>query len=112
MYDIKWIREHPELFKAGLRSRRLDAEKIYDELVQLDKDRREFQTQSQQSKAEINRISAEIGAAKRAGDNSRAAELMEQVSRLKSDVTRAAEKTGEHAADDLEKKLLEIPNLP
>jgi seryl-tRNA synthetase len=112
MYDIKWIRENPEAFKEGLRRRNLDSEGIYAELMKLDEQRRANETFAQRAKASINKISAEIGAAKRAGDEVRASELMEQVSRLKSDVTKASGQVADASSAELEKKLAELPNLP
>jgi seryl-tRNA synthetase len=112
MYDIKWIRENPDVFKTGLNRRGLPAEEIYQELLKLDQDRRGMETLAQQNKAKINKISSEIGVAKKAGDTERVSRLMSEVSRLKSDVTDAAFQTGAKVAEELKKKLAEIPNLP
>jgi seryl-tRNA synthetase len=112
MYDIKWIREHPEAFKRGLTRRGLSSDAIYDELIALDESRRSTITKVQQWQQDRNRISAEIGAAKKAGDHALAAELMERVSRIKGDITRAGEKVAESSSGDLEKRLAEIPNTP
>ena len=112
MYDIKWIREHPEAFKQGLKRRGIDFEATYNELIKLDEQRRADETFSQRAKANINKISAEIGAAKKAGDQARVSELMAQVSRLKSDVTKASGQIADDLTNELGKKLAEIPNLP
>jgi seryl-tRNA synthetase len=112
MYDIKWIREHRDAFKKGLKRRGLDSEAIYDELIKLDEERRATITLAQQWQQDRNRISAEIGAAKKAGDEARVAELMEKVSRLKGDIIKASEKTADNTTSELGKKLAEIPNLP
>ncbi|MDO9413740.1 MAG: serine--tRNA ligase [Pseudolabrys sp.] len=112
MHDIKWIRENPDAFKRGLERRHLEAGAIYDELITLDEQRRANETFGQTAKARINKISAEIGAAKKSGDEVKVAELMEQVSRLKSDITKAAGQVADVQSSDLAKKLAEIPNLP
>lgn len=112
MYDIRWIRENPEAFKRGLARRRLDAEAIYDELIGLDDQRKANETFGQQAKARINKISAEIGAAKKAGDTARVAELMDQVSRIKSDISKAAGQVAENKEAELREKLAGIPNIP
>jgi seryl-tRNA synthetase len=112
MHDIKWIRENPEQFKRGLSRRGLDGDTIFEELVKLDEQRRANIALAQHWQEERNRKSKEIGKAKAAGDEARAAELLEEVSRLKSDITRAAEQVSEGAIDDLQRKLEEIPNLP
>jgi seryl-tRNA synthetase len=112
MHDIKWIRENPDAFKEGLKRRGLDSEAIYSELMKLDGQRRANETFAQKAKATINKISAEIGAAKKAGDEARVSDLMEQVSRLKSDITKASGQVADQSGSELEKKLAEIPNLP
>jgi seryl-tRNA synthetase len=112
MYDIKWIREHPEAFKKGLQRRGLDSEAIYNELMKLDEQRRANETFAQRAKADINKISTEIGTAKKAGDQARVSELMEAVSRLKGDITKASAQVADDSSSDLGKKLAEIPNRP
>jgi seryl-tRNA synthetase len=112
MYDIKWIREHPEAFKKGLERRGLDSEAIYTEIKKLDEQWRANETFAQRAKANINKISAEIGVAKKAGDQARVSELMEQVSRLKGDITKASEQVADVSNSELGKKLAELPNTP
>ncbi len=112
MYDIKWIREHPEAFKKGLKQRGLDSEAIYNEIVKLDEQWRANETFAQRAKASINKISAEIGIAKRTGDQTRVSELMEQVSRLKGDITKASAQVADVSSSELGKRLAELPNRP
>ena len=112
MHDIRWIRDNPEAFKRGLKRRGLNSEAIVDEVINLDEQRRANITQMQQWQEERNRKSKEIGKAKAAGDETRAAELLAEVSRLKSDITRASEQVSEKSTDSLEQRLSEIPNLP
>ena len=112
MYDIKWIREHPEAFKQGLTRRGLDSEAIYNEIKKLDEQWRANETFAQRAKANINKISAEIGIAKKAGDQARVSELMEQVSRLKGDITKGSEQVADVSNSELGKKLAELPNAP
>jgi seryl-tRNA synthetase len=112
MYDIKWIREHPEAFKKGLKRRGLDSEAIYNEIENLDEQWRANETFAQRAKANINKISAEIGAAKKVGDQARVSELMEQVSRLKGDITKASGQVADVSNSELGKRLAELPNTP
>jgi seryl-tRNA synthetase len=112
MFDIKWIRENPEAFNRGLKRRGLDSEAILAEVLALDEQRRANETFSQRARANLNKISAEIGAAKKAGDQARAEELMRQVTEIKRDVTKASEQVADEKSSDLWKRLAEIPNLP
>jgi seryl-tRNA synthetase len=80
--------------------------------MKLDEQRRANETFAQRAKASINKVSAEIGAAKKAGDQARVAELMDQVSRLKADITKASAQVADDSSSELGKKIAEIPNLP
>ena len=50
MYDIKWIREHPDVFDRGLERRGLDP--LSKKLVALDEKRRAAITKFEQAQAE------------------------------------------------------------
>jgi seryl-tRNA synthetase len=112
MHDIRFIREHPDEFKRGLTRRGLDANAIVREIEQLDADRRANIAQVQKWQEDRNRKSKEIGLAKAAGDTARVSELMQEVSRLKSDITNAAAQVSDEVSGKLKDKLAEIPNLP
>jgi seryl-tRNA synthetase len=113
MYDIKWVRENPAAFLEGLRRRHeSNAERILSEILQRDEERRKTIAQVQEWQETRNRKSREIGAAKKAGDETKAAELMEEVSRLKGDITKAGEQVADKLTRELERKLAEIPNIP
>src|SRR5262245_20804812 len=60
MYDLRWIRDHPDDFINGLTRRGLktSAEQVLD----LDKEWRTAETRAQEAQARRNRISKEIGA--------------------------------------------------
>jgi len=67
MFDIKWIREHPEEFDKGLARRGLEPAAA--RLIALDKKRREALTRAQTIQAERNRLAKEIGALKARGED-------------------------------------------
>ena len=115
MHDIKWIREEPNgLIHALVRrgADREDAEKQVEKIIKLDRERREQIALVQTWQEDRNRISKEIGAAKAAKDEARAAALMEQVSRLKSDLANNGETTIKRMEDELHNRLAAIPNVP
>ncbi|HVZ54629.1 MAG TPA: serine--tRNA ligase, partial [Pseudolabrys sp.] len=79
MYDIKWIREHLEAFERGFARRGMaEAERkaLIGRILALDEGRRAAITQSEQAQARRNAASKEIGEAKKAKDEARAAALM------------------------------------
>src|SRR5450432_2352040 len=82
MHDIKWIRENPQLFDAGLKRRGL--EPMSASLLAIDEARRAAILRSEQAQARRNAASKEIGDAKKAKDDGRAAALMAEATELKT----------------------------
>ena len=109
MYDIKWIREHPEAFDRGLKRRGL--EPLSKNLVALDEKRRAAITKFEQAQARRNAASKEIGEAKKARDDAKANKLMTEVNELKASLP-ALEEEQKILAGDLDKELAQIPNMP
>jgi len=109
MYDIKWIREHPEVFDRGLKRRGL--EPLSKKLVTLDEKRRAAITKFEQAQARRNAASKEIGEAKKAKDDGKANKLMVEVNELKASLP-ALEEEQKKLAGDLDKELAQIPNAP
>ncbi len=109
MYDIKWIREHPEAFDRGLTRRGL--EKLSGKLIALDEKRRAAITKFEQAQARRNSASKEIGEAKKKKDEAAAQKLMAEVNELKVTLP-ALEAEQKKLGDELDKELAQIPNLP
>src|SRR5215470_17556832 len=109
MYDIKWIREHPDAFDRGIKRRGL--EPLSKKLVALDEKRRAAITKFEQAQARRNAASREIGDAKKAKDESKAGKLMAEVAELKSALP-AMEEEQRLLASELDKELAQIPNMP
>jgi seryl-tRNA synthetase len=116
MHDIKSIRDNSDAFDKALGRRNLkdeDRERFSSQaILALDEERRKLIFQVEQWQEKRNRLSKEIGLAKGAKDDAKAAELMDQVSRLKSDITHAGEQVVATTEKKLEDLLAEIPNLP
>ena len=114
MFDIKWIRDNPDAFDAGLRKRGLapgGEVKFAAELIELDEERRQIITALQQYQARRNAASKEIGKAKAAKDEDKARALMAEVADLK-DALEKGEKDQKAADKALHDALSVIPNLP
>jgi seryl-tRNA synthetase len=109
MHDIRLIRENPDAFDQGLAKR--DLEPLAAELIRLDDARRAAISEAQAAQEKRNALSKEIGAAKKAKDEARAAALMEEVARLK-DAIPEQERREKDAMAALDKRLAEIPNIP
>ncbi|MFZ1065752.1 MAG: serine--tRNA ligase [Pseudolabrys sp.] len=109
MYDIKWIREHPDAFDRGLKRRGL--EPLSKKLVALDEKRRAAITKFEQAQARRNAASKDIGDAKKAKDEAKASKLMAEVAELKTALP-ALEEEQTTLAAELDKELAQIPNTP
>ncbi len=82
MHDIKSIRDNPSAFDAALKRRGL--EPMSASLLAIDEKRRAAILASEQAQARRNSASKEIGDAKKAKDDARAAVLMAEVAELKT----------------------------
>src|SRR5580698_6739354 len=109
MHDIKWIRENATLFDAGLKRRGI--EPLSASLLAIDEKRRGAILKSEQAQARRNAASKEIGEAKKAKDEARAASLMAEVAELKTTMPEMEAAT-KAADDELATVLAAIPNLP
>jgi seryl-tRNA synthetase len=109
MHDIRLIRENPAAFDEGLKDRGM--EPLSAELIRLDDARRAAISGAQVAQERRNALSKEVGAAKKAKDEARAAELMAEVARLK-ETAPDLEKAEAAATTALNDRLAEIPNTP
>jgi len=109
MHDIKWIRENPAAFDAGLKRRGLQP--MAASLLAIDEKRRAAIMASERAQARRNAASKEIGDAKKAKDDARAAALMTEVAELKTTMPQL-ELAAKAADEELATELAAIPNLP
>src|SRR5882757_4687717 len=109
MHDIKSIRDNPQAFDAGLKRRGLAT--LSAGLRAIDEKRRAAILASEQAQARRNAASKEIGEAKKAKDEARAARLMAEVAELKTTMPQL-EQAAKAADEELAEMLAAIPNLP
>ncbi len=115
MHDIRWIRDNSDAFRERLIARQIPTDQVeatLSQLIELDDKRKATIALVQEWQETRNRLSKEIGAAKAAKNEALASELLDQVSRLKSDITIAGEQTEKKYTEDLSSLLAGIPNLP
>ena len=109
MHDIKFIRENPEAFDAGLARR--GAEPLSAAILALDTDRRAVATRMQEAQSRRNDASKAIGAAMGKGDTAEAERLKAEVASLK-DTLPALEAEEKDLTARLQDALAIVPNLP
>ncbi len=106
MFDLKWLREHPEDFDRNLRRRGLPPAAA--EILALDRERRELETRLQEDQARRNRLSREIGERRRRGEEVEG--LLAEVAALKERVKEGEARLRE-LAETLEEKLATFPAI-
>lgn len=108
MLDIKKIRKQPDFFKKKLATRGTKPEEI-DEVIELDRKRRELLQQAEKLKAQRNADSKKIGDAKKAGKD--ATKAIESVREINSEIKKLDEKVDQNA-EEFRDKMLRLPNVP
>lgn len=107
MLDLKFIRENTQLVKDGLAAKRVKI--TLDELLSLDKQRRDLATKADELRSQQNKANDEISAAIRAKQDPK-----EKIAAMKAIATEVDRLTP--SIKDLEEKMTEIlmfiPNLP
>ena len=109
MHDIKFIRENPQAFDAGLARR--GVEPLSAAILDLDTDRRSVATQMQEAQSRRNDASKAIGAAMGKGDTAEAERLKAEVASLK-DTLPKLEADEKDLTARLQDELARHPNLP
>ena len=112
MLQVHFIRENKETVLAGLAKRNFaNAEAIIEQVLTLDENRRATQLELDNTLAESNKMSKEIGNLYKTGQAQKANLLKEKTSQLKESSKELSEKLNGFA-DELENLLYQIPNVP
>ena len=109
MLDIKRIKENPEQVKALLRAKEVDCDAAVDRILELDQQRRELILSTETKKAEQNKVSKQIPALKKAGQD--VAPIFKRMGELKSEIAENDKKLADVEAE-YRTWMLGLPNLP
>ncbi|HPN38136.1 MAG TPA: serine--tRNA ligase [Melioribacteraceae bacterium] len=107
MLDLKFIRENPEIVKAGVESK--NEKSTVDQVIELDKQRRANLQKAEELKAKKNKVSAEVARLKRAGENTE--EIVAEMKTVSDEIKQLDDDLRE-IDEKLNTLLLWIPNLP
>lgn len=112
MLQVQFIRDHKETVLKGLAKRNFEnAESIIEEVLSADEKRRATQVSLDNTLAESNKISKEIGAFFKSGEIQKASLLKEKTGQLKEQSKALSEALNEHTTA-LQSLLFQIPNIP
>ena len=109
MLDIRRIKEDPEGVKAGLRAKEVDCDAVVDRILELDAMRRSLIADTEARKAQQNKVSKQIPALKKAGQD--VAPIFKEMADLKAGIAADAEKLSAVEAE-YRTCMLSLPNLP
>jgi len=111
MLQLQVIREDKDKIIAALQKRNIDAAPMLENILQLDEKRRATQTKLDNTLAESNKLSKEIGILFKSGKAQEANVLKEKTGSLKEDSKRLGDALNA-AAEELQNLLYQIPNIP
>jgi len=109
MLGRQFVREHPETVREALAARGTDAD--LDAVLAVDDEWRELKARGDDLRHERNQVSEHIGEYKREDDEEAAQEAIERSQDLKTELAAVEDRTAELEAE-LERRLLELPNVP
>lgn len=111
MLQLQVLREQKDTIIKALDKRNIDAKPVLDKISSLDENRRATQTELDNTLAEANKISKEIGVLFKSGKGAEANALKAKSGALKETSKDLGESLNQIAAE-LEELLYQIPNIP
>ena len=111
MLQVPFIRENKALVIERLAKRNIDATQMIHDVISFDEDRRRIQTELDNTLAESNTLSKEIGNLFKSGEVQKANLLKEKTTQLKETSKELTEALN-NKSDALNELLYKIPNVP
>lgn len=109
MLDIKFIRENPDVVKAAMKSRNANMDAEIDEILRLDRVRRELTAKVEAMKSEQNAVTKKIPQMKKNGEDT--SQVMREMKVLSDEISGLDGELSD-VAKSLRDRLLAIPNIP
>lgn len=111
MLQSHLIEAHKEEYIRALKKRNFDAAPVFEKVLKYDQDRRSTQAELDNTLAESNQLSREIGVLYKKGETEKANEIKERSSELKEKSKSLSAKLTK-TIDKLQELLYTIPNVP
>ena len=111
MIDIKFLRENPDVVKKNIQNKFQDSKlPLVDEVIELDKELRAAKTEADSLRADVNKLSKEIGGLMAQGKKDEAEAVKAKVSAGKGRLAEL-EKMEEELGEKVTKIMMTIPNI-
>jgi Seryl-tRNA synthetase len=111
MLTVKFIEENKDYVLERLSVKRFDGKVIIDQILELDKKRRQIQNQNDAVLAEMNTIAKEVGILYKSGKAQEAEAAKQRTSNLKEESKQLGTDL-ENSETELRNLLVQVPNLP
>ena len=111
MLQVPFIRDHQEMIINRLKKRNIDASKMIANVIEFDEERRQIQTELDNTLAESNTLSKEIGLLYKTGNIDEANLIKEKTVELKVKSKHLTERLNT-TSEGLKELLYMIPNVP
>jgi len=111
MLQLQYIREQKEAIAKALDKRGIEAEPLLDQILDLDLNRRQTQALVDESSAQMNQLSKEIGGLYKSGKAQEAELLKQQTAHLKTHIKELGDQLND-LANQLNEALYQLPNTP
>ncbi len=111
MIDIKFLRENPDIVKENIKKKFQDEKlSLVDEVIELDKKSREAQSEADDLRAKMNKISKQIGVLMGQGKKEEAEAVKKEVSDIKEKI-KNLEPIEKELSDKVTSIMMRIPNI-
>jgi seryl-tRNA synthetase len=110
MLSRQYVRENPDEVREAVALKGVDDVDV-DEILRIDEEWRDLKAEGDGLRHERNEVSSKIGELKQAGDDEAAEEAIERSQELKAEL-QDVEARADELEDELERRLLELPNVP
>lgn len=111
MLNLKFIQDNPELVVEKLKRKNFDASEIVAQIIELYQQKNKLQGQADQAKAEMNKISKEIGMMFKDGKHEEANAAKERTSELKENI-KQYDTDFATIEDKVYQLQVQLPNIP
>lgn len=111
MLTLRFIQENRDFIIERLKIKNFDATKITDQILALDKERRSTQAAMDDNKAELNKLSKEIGKLFKNGNVEEATKVKGKNAQIKENIKEQSESLNK-IEEELNLLLVQLPNIP